>query len=70
PALPLGEPMAPWFGIQSISAGVFGVPIGFAVIVLVSLVTRAPPQETQDFVAGVRFPQEDDESPKGAEQRS
>ena len=31
-----------WWGIQPISAGVFGVPLGFAVIILVSLVTPAP----------------------------
>ena len=29
-----------WFGIQPVSAGVFGVPFGAAVIWLVSLVTR------------------------------
>ncbi|HWP12212.1 MAG TPA: VC_2705 family sodium/solute symporter [Ramlibacter sp.] len=29
-----------WLGIQSLSAGVFGVPIGFAVAVVVSLLTR------------------------------
>ncbi len=59
PALPLGDPMVPWLGIQSISAGVFGVPVGFAVIIAVSLFTKAPPRETQDFVVSVRFPQED-----------
>ncbi|MES2787542.1 MAG: VC_2705 family sodium/solute symporter [Pseudomonadota bacterium] len=29
-----------WFGIQPVSAGVFGVPIGFAVTIAVSLLTR------------------------------
>ncbi len=29
-----------WSGIQPISAGIFGVPLGFAVIILVSLITR------------------------------
>ncbi len=33
-----------WFGIQPISAGVFGVPAGFAIAILVSLVTRAAPR--------------------------
>jgi cation/acetate symporter len=34
-----------WFGIQPISAGVFGVPAGFATAGLVSWITRpAPPQ--------------------------
>ena len=32
-----------WLGIQSLSAGVFGVPIGFAVAVVVSLLTRPKP---------------------------
>ena len=31
-----------WFGIPPISAGVFGVPLGFAVIIIVSLLTPAP----------------------------
>jgi cation/acetate symporter len=30
----------PWLGIEPISAGVFGVPLGFAVTWLVSLITR------------------------------
>jgi cation/acetate symporter len=29
-----------WFGIQSLSAGVFGVPVGFAMVVVTSLLTR------------------------------
>ena len=62
PALPLGEPMAPWFDIQSISAGVFGVPLGFLAMVMVSLLTRPPSQETQDFVTSVRYPHADGEA--------
>lgn len=46
-----------WFDINPISAGVFGVPLGFVTIVLVSLVTRPPPQEIQDLVDYVRYPQ-------------
>ena len=33
-----------WFGIQPISAGVFGVPVGLVVAVVVSWVTRPAPQ--------------------------
>jgi cation/acetate symporter len=33
-----------WFGIQPISAGVFGVPAGAAVAVIVSWATRPAPQ--------------------------
>jgi cation/acetate symporter len=32
--------LANWFGIDSASGGVFGVPAGFAALVLVSLLTR------------------------------
>jgi cation/acetate symporter len=46
-----------WFGIQPISAGVFGVPLGFAVIILVSLVTKAPRKEIQELVEHVRYPE-------------
>ena len=45
-----------WFDINSISAGVFGVPFGFVTIVVVSLLTRPPPQEIQDLVDYVRYP--------------
>jgi cation/acetate symporter len=45
-----------WWDIQPISAGLFGVPIGFAIIVLVSLVTPAPSKETQELVEHVRYP--------------
>jgi cation/acetate symporter len=45
-----------WFGIQPISAGVFGVPLGFLVIILVSLVTPAPDKKTQELVEHVRYP--------------
>jgi cation/acetate symporter len=45
-----------WWGIQPISAGLFGVPVGFAVIIIVSLLTKAPDQETQELVHHVRYP--------------
>jgi cation/acetate symporter len=40
--LPPGQQL--WLGIHPVSAGVFGVPIGFAVAVIVSLLTRAVPR--------------------------
>merc|ERR1712079_182543 len=49
--------MEPWFEVATISAGIFGVPITFLVTVGVSLVTPAPPQEIQDFVAHLRDPE-------------
>ena len=45
-----------WFGISPISAGIWGVPLGFAVIIIVSLLTPAPDKETQAFVEHVRYP--------------
>ncbi len=50
------SPVVLWWGIQPISAGVFGVPVGFAVIVLVSLVTRPPSKKVQALVEHVRYP--------------
>ena len=46
-AFGITSPIKLWCGIQPISAGVFGVPVGFVVIVLVSLVTRSPDRKTQ-----------------------
>ena len=45
-----------WFDINPISAGVFGVPLGFVSIAVVSLLTKPPPQEIQDLVDYVRYP--------------
>jgi cation/acetate symporter len=45
-----------WWGISPISAGLFGVPVGFAVIILVSLVTPKPSARIQDLVEHVRYP--------------
>ena len=45
-----------WFGMNAISAGVFGVPIGFATIVIVSLLTPEPSREVQELVDHVRYP--------------
>ncbi|MFO1325868.1 MAG: sodium:solute symporter family protein [Rubrivivax sp.] len=50
------SPIELWWGIQPISAGVFGVPLGFAVIIIVSLLTPAPKAETQELVEHVRYP--------------
>ena len=49
-------PVELWWGIQPISAGLFGVPLGFAVIIIVSLLTPAPRQDTQELVEHVRYP--------------
>jgi cation/acetate symporter len=50
------SPVDLWFGIQPISAGVFGVPLGFAVIIIVSLFAPAPSRAVQEMVEHVRYP--------------
>jgi cation/acetate symporter len=50
------KPIQLWWDIQPISAGLFGVPLGFAVIIIVSLLTPAPKRETQELVEHVRYP--------------
>ena len=45
-----------WWGISPISAGLWGVPLGFIVIIVVSLLTPAPEKEVQDLVEHVRYP--------------
>ncbi len=50
------SPIDLWFGILPISAGVFGVPVGFAVMIIVSLVTPAPNAKVQELIEHVRYP--------------
>ncbi len=45
-----------WWGIQPIAAGVFGVPLGFAVIMVISLLTPPPSAEVQAMVQHLRYP--------------
>ncbi len=45
-----------WWDISPISAGLWGVPLGFIVIFLVSLVTPAPDKKTQEMIENVRYP--------------
>jgi len=52
------SPVELWWGIQPISAGVFGVPVAFAVTVLVSLITPAPPESVQRMVEQLRYPKQ------------
>jgi cation/acetate symporter len=48
-----------WFGTQTIASAIFGLPVGFLVIWIVSLLTTPPPQAIQNLVANVRYPQGD-----------
>ena len=50
------RPVELWWDIQPISAGLFGVPIGFAVIFIASLLTAPPRKDTQELVEHVRYP--------------
>ncbi|MEX0759822.1 MAG: sodium:solute symporter family protein [Tistlia sp.] len=45
-----------WFGINNISAGIFGIPTAFLVTWVVSMMTPAPSKEMQDFVDSLRIP--------------
>ncbi|QPF74873.1 VC_2705 family sodium/solute symporter [Roseateles sp. DAIF2] len=55
-ALKLAGPPELWWGIQPISAGVFGIPAGLAAAVLVSLLTPAPTRGLAELVDGLRRP--------------
>ncbi len=45
-----------WFGLNPISAGVFGLPAGLFTIIIVSLLTPEPDRQTQELVEHVRYP--------------
>jgi cation/acetate symporter len=45
-----------WFNINNISSGAFGLPLGFLVMYVVSMLTPAPSKEMQDFVDACRRP--------------
>ena len=52
----IASPIRLWGGIQPIAAGLFGVPVGFAVLVVVSLLTPPPSRAARDMVDDVRLP--------------
>ena len=52
----LTSPIQPWWGIEPVSASVFGVPVRFAVTILVSLVTPKTDQKFQDLAEYIRYP--------------
>ncbi len=45
-----------WWDINPISAGIFGIPVGFLGVIIGSLISPAPSQEVQDLVDHVRYP--------------
>jgi cation/acetate symporter len=58
-----GSADAAWFHIAPISAGVFGVPAGLAVLVIVSLLTAPPPAASLGLVDHIRAPEDAGEAP-------
>jgi cation/acetate symporter len=54
--LGITRPVDLWWGIQPISAGVFGVPLGFAVIILVSLLAPERDKGAAELVERIRYP--------------
>jgi cation/acetate symporter len=53
------QTIAGWWGVKNISAALFGLPVGFFTIILVSLLTGAPSKQVQDMVDATRRPRGD-----------
>ncbi|MCZ8122028.1 MAG: cation acetate symporter [Magnetospirillum sp.] len=51
-----GRQVCNFWGISSISVGVFGIPISFLTTIIVSKLTTPPPKEMQDFIDSIRIP--------------
>jgi cation/acetate symporter len=45
-----------WFGINNIAAGLIGMPVGFLLIYVVSMMGKEPSKEMQAFVDSIRKP--------------
>jgi len=45
-----------WFGTATIASGIFGIPLGFLTIWIVSSLTEAPSAEMQQLVQDIRYP--------------
>ena len=52
-----GSAAGQWFGIAPISAGIFGVPAGVAVLALASLLTAPPSPQNRGLVDHIRSPE-------------
>jgi cation/acetate symporter len=50
------QAVANWWGVRGISSALFGLPIGFLVMIVVSKFTTQPSQELQDFIDEIRRP--------------
>jgi cation/acetate symporter len=54
-----------WWDIGPISAGIFGMPVGFVGVIIGSLLTAPPDKETQDLVDSVRYPRLESDGGRG-----
>jgi cation/acetate symporter len=45
-----------WFDLNNINCGMLGMPLGFAVMIVVSLLGKQPSKEMQDFIDEIRRP--------------
>jgi cation/acetate symporter len=45
-----------WFDLNNINCGLLGMPLGFLVIYVVSLMTKEPSREMQAFIDEIRKP--------------
>ena len=57
-SVPRSTPIELWWGIQPSAAGVFGAPVAFIVMILVSLLTPRPDAVTYQLVEYLREPDE------------
>ena len=50
------QTIANWWGVKNLSAAAFGLPVGFVVMIVVSMFTKEPSRELQDFIEEIRVP--------------
>ena len=48
--------MTPWYSIDGLRFGMIGMPVSLILMVVVSLMTEEPDQETQDMIDAIRIP--------------
>ncbi|BBI98474.1 cation acetate symporter [Ferrigenium kumadai] len=57
-----------WWDINPVAAGIFGMPVGFAGIIIGSLLTAAPPREVRELIDHVRYPNLESDGKTGTAQ--
>jgi cation/acetate symporter len=50
------QTIANWGGVKNLSAAAFGLPVGFAIMYIVSRLTKEPSHELQEFIEEIRIP--------------